>query len=206
MPAFSLSGTFGFLVDRHRQLDLGDAFDWKSRVVSFGPAVVWNVLNYGQITNQVRDQDASFQAAVLSYQNTVLQAQQEVEDGLASFLGAQETRGAAERGGRGGAPLGRSGAAQYRAGAASYTTVLTAQQNLLHATGPAGGHPRQRRAGADLALPRARRRLGDPGGSGLRPRRHQGDHGQAHQLGRAPGRRSRPGSNAPTSPIPAPAF
>ncbi len=130
-PAFSLSGTFGFLSTDIGNSNLGDAFDWKSRVVSFGPAVVWNVLNYGQITNQVREQDASFQAAVLSYQNTVLQAQQEVEDGLVSFLGAQETVALLSEGVAAARRSVDLAAAQYRAGAASYTTVLTAQQNLL---------------------------------------------------------------------------
>jgi NodT family efflux transporter outer membrane factor (OMF) lipoprotein len=132
-PAFSLSGTFGFLSTDVGNSKLSDVFDWKSRVASFGPAVVWNVFNYGQITNQVRAQDAVFQQAILTYQNTVLQAQQEVEDGLASFLGAQDTVkllseavAAAQRS----ADL---AAAQYRAGATSYTTVLTAQQNLLAA-------------------------------------------------------------------------
>jgi NodT family efflux transporter outer membrane factor (OMF) lipoprotein len=130
-PAFSLSGTFGFLSTDIGNSDLSDAFDWKSRVVSFGPAVVWNVLNYGQITNQVRAQDATFQQAVLSYQNTVLQAQQEVEDALVSFLGSQDTV----------ALLAEAAAAarrsvdlatiEYREGAADYTTVLTAEQNLL---------------------------------------------------------------------------
>jgi NodT family efflux transporter outer membrane factor (OMF) lipoprotein len=130
-PAFSLSGTFGFLSTDIGGADLSDAFDWKSRVVSFGPAVVWNVLNYGQITNQVRAQDAAFQQAVLSYQNTVLQAQQEVEDALASFLGAQasvallaEAVAAARRS----VDL---ATIEYREGATDYTTVLTAQQNLL---------------------------------------------------------------------------
>jgi NodT family efflux transporter outer membrane factor (OMF) lipoprotein len=130
-PAFSLSGTFGFLSTDVGGADLSDAFDWKSRVVSFGPAVVWNVLNYGQITNQVRAQDAAFQQAVLSYQNTVLQAQQEVEDALASFLGAQasvallvEAAAAARRS----VDL---ATIEYREGATDYTTVLTAQQNLL---------------------------------------------------------------------------
>jgi NodT family efflux transporter outer membrane factor (OMF) lipoprotein len=130
-PAFSLSGTFGFLSTDLNNSDLSDAFDWKSRVVSFGPAVVWNVLNYGQITNQVRAQDAAFQQAVLSYQNTVLQAQQEVEDALVTFLGSQDTV----------ALLAEAVAAarrsvdlatiEYREGATDYTTVLTAQQNLL---------------------------------------------------------------------------
>jgi NodT family efflux transporter outer membrane factor (OMF) lipoprotein len=130
-PAFSLSGTFGFLSTDIGNSDLSDAFDWKSRVASFGPAVVWNVFNYGQITNQVRAQDAAFQQAVLSYQNTVLQAQQEVEDGLVSFLGSQDT---VELLSEAVAAARRSvdlAVAQYRAGAAGYTTVLTAQQNLL---------------------------------------------------------------------------
>jgi NodT family efflux transporter outer membrane factor (OMF) lipoprotein len=130
-PAFSLSGTFGFLSTDIGNSDLSDAFDWKSRVASFGPAVVWNVFNYGQITNQVRAQDAGFQQAVLSYQNTVLQAQQEVEDGLVSFLGSQDT---VELLSEAVAAARRSvdlAVAQYRAGAAGYTTVLTAQQNLL---------------------------------------------------------------------------
>ena len=130
-PAFSLSGTFGFLSTDIGNSDLGNAFDWKSRVVSFGPAVVWNVLNYGQITNQVRAQDAAFQAAVLSYQNTVLQAQQEVEDGLASFLGAQETVALLSEAVAAGQRSVDLATAQYRAGDAGYTTVLTAQQNLL---------------------------------------------------------------------------
>ncbi len=130
-PAFSLSGTFGFLSTDIGNSNLANAFDWKSRVVSFGPAVVWNVLNYGQITNQVRAQDAAFQAAVLSYQNTVLQAQQEVEDGLASFLGSQETVALLSEGVAAAQRSVDLAAAQYRAGDASYTTVLTAQQNLL---------------------------------------------------------------------------
>jgi NodT family efflux transporter outer membrane factor (OMF) lipoprotein len=130
-PAFSLSGTFGFLSTDIGDSELSDVFDWQSRVVSFGPAVVWNVFNYGQITNQVRAQDAAFQQAVLSYQNTVLQAQQEVEDGLVSFLGAQESimlLADAVAAARRSVDL---AIIEYREGATDYTTVLSAQQNLL---------------------------------------------------------------------------
>jgi NodT family efflux transporter outer membrane factor (OMF) lipoprotein len=130
-PAFSLSGTFGFLSTDIGGADLSDVFDWQSRVVSFGPSVVWNVLNYGQITNQVRVQDAAFQQAVLSYQNTVLQAQQEVEDALASFLGAQESVALlleAVAAARRSVDL---ATIEYREGATDFTTVLSAEQNLL---------------------------------------------------------------------------
>jgi NodT family efflux transporter outer membrane factor (OMF) lipoprotein len=130
-PAFSLSGTFGFLSTDLGNSDLTDAFQWKSRVVSFGPAVVWNVLNYGQITNQVRAQDAVFQQAILSYQNTVLQAQQEVEDGLVSFLGAQQTVALLSEAVAAAQRSANLAAIEYREGATNYTTVLTAQQNLL---------------------------------------------------------------------------
>ena len=47
-------------------------------------------LNYGQITNQVRAQDAVFQQAILAYQAQVLEAQSEVEDSLVEFQKAQE--------------------------------------------------------------------------------------------------------------------
>ena len=48
----------------------------------------WNILNYGRIHNNVRVQDARFWAMVANYQNTVLRANAEVEDGLATFLRA----------------------------------------------------------------------------------------------------------------------
>ena len=58
----------------------------KGITFAFGPSFSWNILNYGQITNNVRVQDAKLQALLVDYQNTVLKAQKEVEDGLAHFL------------------------------------------------------------------------------------------------------------------------
>ena len=68
-------------------------FKWSSRTVQAGPSFQWNIFNYGQITNNVRVQDARFQELLITYQNTVLAAQQEVEDNLAAFLKAQEQAG-----------------------------------------------------------------------------------------------------------------
>ena len=100
---------------------------------SAGPSVQWNILNYGQITNNVRVQDAKFQQLLIDYQNTVLKAQQEVEDGIAAFIYSREQAaflrqsvGAAE-----GAL--RIAMLQYREGIADFTTVLTAEQNLYQA-------------------------------------------------------------------------
>ena len=80
-PAFSLVGTIGWVGSTVGQSTLGAS----SLAISAGPAVQWNFLNYGQITNNVRAQDAKFQELLVDYQNTVLKAQQEVENGITEF-------------------------------------------------------------------------------------------------------------------------
>ena len=57
---------------------------------SVGPSFQWNILNYGRILNNVRLQDAKFQELVATYQQTVLNASQEVENGLVTFLCAEQ--------------------------------------------------------------------------------------------------------------------
>jgi NodT family efflux transporter outer membrane factor (OMF) lipoprotein len=130
-PAISLTGTFGLLSTDVGSFSMGDIFLWKSRTANFGPALQWNIFNYGQITNQVRVQDARLQELLVSYQNTVLIAQREVEDNLVAFLRSQER---AQSLGESTAAAQRSldlATLQYRQGITDFTTVLTAQQALL---------------------------------------------------------------------------
>ena len=70
--------------------DFADLFKPLSNGGSIGPSFRWNVLNYGRIVNNVRFQDARFHELVANYQNTVLSANQEVEDALIAFLRNQE--------------------------------------------------------------------------------------------------------------------
>ena len=46
-------------------------------------------MNYGRLVNGIRVQDAVFQTRVLDYQNVVLHAGREVEDGIVLFLRSQ---------------------------------------------------------------------------------------------------------------------
>jgi len=132
-PALSLTGNFGFLASDWQNFNLSDVFLAKSGAVAVGPSVQWNVLNYGRITNNVRAQDAAFQALLADYQNTVLQAQREVEDGIVGFLNAQlRTRYLAEAARAAQRSL-ELAILQYREGIADFTTVLLAEQNLLQA-------------------------------------------------------------------------
>jgi NodT family efflux transporter outer membrane factor (OMF) lipoprotein len=85
-PAFSINGTLGYSAQNFSEL-----FENSALSSSVGPSFQWNLLNYGRIANNVRLQDAKFQELVLAYQNTVLLANEEVEDGLITFLRSQKS-------------------------------------------------------------------------------------------------------------------
>jgi NodT family efflux transporter outer membrane factor (OMF) lipoprotein len=70
--------------------DFSDLFRSASAGGAVGPSFRWNILNYGRIANNVRLQDARLLELIANYQNTVLLANQEVEDALVSFLKAQQ--------------------------------------------------------------------------------------------------------------------
>ncbi|MBL9161812.1 MAG: efflux transporter outer membrane subunit [Planctomycetaceae bacterium] len=84
-PALSLTGTLGW-----QAASLSDLFKSESLNSNVGPVFQWNILNYGRIRNNIRFQEAQFQALVANYQNTVLNADLEVENGIVSFLNSQE--------------------------------------------------------------------------------------------------------------------
>ncbi len=84
-PRIALNGTFGWSAEKLSKLFREQAFR-----ANFGPSFQWNILNYGRILNNVRLQDARFQELVATYQNTVLTAGRDVENGLVTFLLAQE--------------------------------------------------------------------------------------------------------------------
>lgn len=130
-PALSLSGNFGFLSSNAGQSSLGDIFQWKSRTYQIGPSFQWNIFNYGQIRNNVRFQDAKLQELLLTYQNTVLKAQQNVEDNLAAFLLAQERASFLAKSAEAARSSFDLAVKQYREGIKDFTVVLLAQQSLL---------------------------------------------------------------------------
>jgi NodT family efflux transporter outer membrane factor (OMF) lipoprotein len=132
-PAFSLTGTFGTAASNVGHGKPKRVFEGSGITFAFGPAFQWNILNYGQITNQVRVEDASLQTLLVNYQNVVLQAQQQVENGLTSFLqGREQVDLLRESVAAANAALGLA-FLQYNLGTRDFTTVLTAEQNLYTA-------------------------------------------------------------------------
>lgn len=84
-PAFSINGTLGW-----QAAQFSDLFRPQALNSSVGPSFNWNILNYGRIRNNVRLQDARFQELVTTYQNSVLQADLEVENSIITFVKAHD--------------------------------------------------------------------------------------------------------------------
>jgi NodT family efflux transporter outer membrane factor (OMF) lipoprotein len=130
-PSFSLTGSIGYSTSDTGRSDMGDIFSSDSFGYSFGPGFSWPILNYGRLKNNVRVQDARLEEQIVNYQNTVLEAAREVEDGLAGFLG---TRARAEYLADSVTSARRSvqlSLIQYREGATDFQRVLDSQQSLL---------------------------------------------------------------------------
>src|SRR4029079_17463702 len=76
-PQISVNGSLGWSAQDLQGIFGGNAFPG-----TVGASFNWAILNYGRLLSNIRTQDAQFQQLVASYQNTVLKAGEEVEDGL----------------------------------------------------------------------------------------------------------------------------
>ncbi len=127
-PAFYISGSIG--VESSQATNLFDAASWTGFV---SPGISWPFLNYGRLTNNVRVQDAAFQATILQYQQTVLSAAAEVESSLSAFRGAREQSGHLAISAQAAARALELARIQYREGSSTFTRVLNSQANLRQA-------------------------------------------------------------------------
>ncbi len=189
-PAFSLIGNLVLLSTDLGSFRLSDMFRWGARSVQVGPSVQWNILNYGQLTNNVRAQDARFQQLLFAYQQSVLVAQQDVEDNLVAFLRAQDRADL----------LARSVTSSRNAVSPGRPAVPGRRDGLHHRTdrpagalesaGQPGQHARQHLDEPRRSLPGAGRWLGNQARRGARAGRDQGRDAPPHELGRLAGPRN----------------
>ena len=138
-PSFGLTGFFGVVAaDSTNTTRTGDSgiaqlFDANSLTFFGGPFFSWNLLNYGRITNNVRVQDARLQQLIVNYQDTVLRAMKEVEDGMVAYLRSREQQqilDATEASASRSLKLANIG---YKEGLSDFQRVLDAQNGLLQA-------------------------------------------------------------------------
>lgn len=129
-PQFVLSGALGV----HSTSPGGGSFgflDPASLFFAVGPRVYWNFLDYGRTKNRVRVEDARFQQALTTYQNSVLKASEEVEDNIVGFLKTLQATSAQQDAVTAAQRSVELASLQYREGAIDYQRVLDAERTLL---------------------------------------------------------------------------
>jgi NodT family efflux transporter outer membrane factor (OMF) lipoprotein len=125
-PHFVIAGSLGLAGE-----SFSDQFKSGSATAFLTPFVSWDILNYGRIKNNVRVQDARFEQLAVSYQNSVLNAAREVQDGLLGFLRTQEQIEFLAGGVEASVRAADLALVQYQQGAVDYTRVLNTQTTLL---------------------------------------------------------------------------
>jgi outer membrane protein TolC len=91
-PSFVITGNLGYSAPEFQRMFTNQAFN-----AGVGPTFQWNILNYNRIRNNMRYQDAKFHELLVHYQQMVLLANAEVENGLVKFLKAQERAASLDR-------------------------------------------------------------------------------------------------------------
>lgn len=130
-PSLALTGSIGLVSADTRNNGLGDLFKTDSLNYFVGPSFNWPILNYGRLKNNVRVQDARLQGLLINYQDTVLSAAQEVEDGLVGFLRSQEQVRFLSDSVKASERSVNLANIQYRDGAVDYQRVLDTQRALV---------------------------------------------------------------------------
>jgi NodT family efflux transporter outer membrane factor (OMF) lipoprotein len=125
-PAISIVGTIGWSSE-----SFPDLFRSSALQGSVGPMFQWKLLNYGRILNNVKLQKAKFQELVTAYEQSVLNGNEEAENGLVTFLRAQSrTRLQAVSVDEAQKAV-ALGLVQYKAGTVDFTRITQLEQNLV---------------------------------------------------------------------------
>jgi NodT family efflux transporter outer membrane factor (OMF) lipoprotein len=122
-PHISIDGTLGWSAQ-----NLGNLFQSSALNSNVGPSFTWNLLNYGRLLNNVRLQDARFQELLATYQNSVLFANQDVENGLITFIKSQQRTEHQQISVDSAVRAVNLALKQYQAGTADFTTVTQVEQ------------------------------------------------------------------------------
>jgi outer membrane protein TolC len=80
-PHTGINGSIGLAADRLPKL-----FDPRSEVGTIGPSLTWNIFNYGRLLANLRGQNYTYQQIVATYQQAILNANQDAENALVAYL------------------------------------------------------------------------------------------------------------------------
>jgi multidrug efflux system outer membrane protein len=131
-PRVSVSGFVGFLSG-----DVGALFSTSgpndARAWSVTPTVSWAAFDMGSVRARLRAREAEFDAASAAYEQAVLVALEETENGFVGYAKEQTALKSLTEQARASAHATELADMQYRAGVADFLTLLDAQRTQLEA-------------------------------------------------------------------------
>lgn len=126
LPQLTLRGSL-----KYEAGDLDELFRASSLAGVASPSFKWDILNYGRIKNNVLLQDARFTRQLVAYEQTVLEANADVERAIVSYLQGQrkvEYLGDAVTANKKALKIAID---QYRAGDINYNQIFTLESFLV---------------------------------------------------------------------------
>lgn len=125
-PVIRLTGAAGF-----ESADMGDLFDWQSRIWQIGPSITFPLFEGGRNMANLRAAQARYRQQVDTYREQVLVAFQDVENALADLHTLSDQSDAQERAVGTAVQALQLSQSQYDKGASNFLDVLDAERTLL---------------------------------------------------------------------------
>lgn len=125
-PMLSLSGSFTFEADK-----FSDIAHWSSRTFGVGPSFRWNIFEAGKIRNNIKIEDAQTEQALIRYEKTILNALEEVENSLLSYIQEQVRKKSLKQAVDEAERSVSFAQTLYKEGETDFQNVLDAQRSLL---------------------------------------------------------------------------
>ncbi len=122
-PSLTLNGTIN--------VGFSDAVTGGATGYAFGPSLRWNIFDRDKIRNQIKVEDARTEKALLTYERTVLNALNEVENAMTSFLEQRIQAKAQERAAKASERSLDLASKLYKDGLINFQSVLDAQLALF---------------------------------------------------------------------------
>lgn len=122
-PSLTLNGSIN--------VGFSDAVSGGAAGYAFGPSLRWNIFDRDKIRNQIKVEDARTEQALLTYERTVLNALNEVENAMTSFLEQRIQAKAQERAAKASERSLELASKLYKDGLINFQSVLDAQLALF---------------------------------------------------------------------------
>jgi multidrug efflux system outer membrane protein len=125
-PEISFKGTLGFTATT-----FGKWFSAGALRASTGPSLSWRILDLKRILAQMKQDDQDAQASIKTYQKTVLEALEEIENALTDFSKEEERRLNLQEAARSSAEASRLAHSRFEAGLDNFLDLLDTERTQL---------------------------------------------------------------------------